>query len=150
MTLGGTFSTTIQASPEQVWAVVADIGTHASWSPKPYEFDWTRGEPNQVGSTFHSVGSIPGAKHNENEVEITERVEPTTFAFRSNDPQGVFLNRYDLKPVGEAATEVSYTITFPKLHGMASVAGPILFPLSGKPDIRKRLEMLKERVEGAS
>jgi len=150
MTLGGTFTTTIQAPVEQVWAVVSDIGTHASWSPKPYEFDWTRGEPNQVGSTFHSVGSIPGAKHNENEVEITERVEPARFAFRSNDPQGVFLNAYDLRAVGDGATEVSYTITFPKMHGMATVAAPILFPLSGKPDIRKRLAMLKDRVEAAT
>ena len=151
MTIGGTFSTTIQAPIDHVWAVVSDVGTHASWSPKPYEFDWTRGEPNQVGSTFHSVGSIPGAKHNENEVEITERVEPTRFAFRSNDPQGVFLNAYDLKPVSDgAATEVSYTITFPKLNGMAAMVAPILFPLSGKPDIRKRLEMLKQRVEGAT
>src|SRR5439155_26408348 len=62
---GGTFTTTIQAPPEKVWAVVADIGTHASWSPKAYSMEWTSGEPNQVGSTFHSVGWIPGNKHNE-------------------------------------------------------------------------------------
>jgi uncharacterized protein YndB with AHSA1/START domain len=66
--LGGTFTTTIQAPPEKVWAVVADVGTHAAWSPKTYSMEWTGGEANQVGSTFHSVGWVPGNKHNENDV----------------------------------------------------------------------------------
>ena len=145
--VGGTFTTTIQAPPEKVWAVVADLGTHASWSPKAYTMEWTGGEPNQVGSTFHSVGWVPGNKHNENDVEITERAEPTRFAFRADDPQGVFLNEWDLRPVGEGATEVSVTLTFPKLHGVPAVMAPILFPLLGKPDLRKRMALLKQAVE---
>jgi uncharacterized protein YndB with AHSA1/START domain len=147
---GGTFSTTIQAPPEQVWAVVADVGTHGSWSPKDYTFDWVSGQPNQVGSKFHSVGSIPGNSHNENTSEITARVEPTRFAFSSTDRQGVFLNEYNLRPIGDGATEVSFTLAFPKMHGVAAVAAPILFPLVGKVDIRKRLAMLKEIVEARS
>jgi uncharacterized protein YndB with AHSA1/START domain len=144
---GGTFTTTIQAPPEKVWAVVADVGTHASWSPKAYTMQWTSGEPNQIGSTFHSVGWIPGNKHNENEVEITERVEPTRFAFNAKDPTGVFRNEWDLRPAGNGGTEVSFTLTFPKMHGMAAVAAPILFPLTGKSDISKRMAMLKQTVE---
>jgi uncharacterized protein YndB with AHSA1/START domain len=148
--LGGTFTTTIEAPPEKVWALVADIDTHASWSPKPYEYTWTQGEPNRVGSRFHSVGSIPGNKHNQNDSEITERVEPGRFVFRSTDPVGVFTNEYDLKSVGDSATEVSFTLTFPKLHGMPAIAAPVLFPLSGKPDIHKRLALLKAKAEGTS
>jgi uncharacterized protein YndB with AHSA1/START domain len=144
---GGTFTTTIQAPPEKVWAVVADIGTHASWSPKTYTMEWTSGEPNQAGSTFHSVGSIPGNKHNENEVEITERVEPSRFAFNAKDPQGVFINEWDLRPAGNGGTEVAFTLTFPKMRGVAAVAAPILFPLTGKSDIRARLAKLKQHVE---
>jgi uncharacterized protein YndB with AHSA1/START domain len=145
--LGGSFETTIQASPEKVWAVVADVGTHASWSPKHYEMRWVGGEPNQIGSTFHSIGSIPGNKHNENDVEITERIEPIRFAFRATDPQGVFLNEWDLQPVGEDATEVTLTLTFPKLHGAPAMMAPILFPLLGKPDLRRRMALLKQAVE---
>jgi hypothetical protein len=80
-------------------------------------------------------------------VEITERVERTRFAFRANDPQGVFLNEWDLRPVGEGATEVTLTLTFPKLHGVPAVMAPILFPLVGKPDLRKRMALLKQVVE---
>jgi uncharacterized protein YndB with AHSA1/START domain len=145
--LGGTFDVTIQAPPEKVWALVADIGTHASWSPKDYSMRWIAGEPNDIGSTFHSIGSIPGNRHNENDVEITERVEPTRFAFRATDPQGVFFNEWDLQPVGDDATKVTLTLTFPKLHGMPAVMAPILFPLVGKADLRKRMLLLKQAVE---
>ena len=145
--LGGTFATTIQAPPEKVWAVVADLGTHASWSPKTYSMEWTGGEANQVGSTFHSVGWVPGNKHNENDVEITERVEPTRFAFNAKDAVGVFVNTWDLRPAANGGTEVAFTLTFPKLHGVAGVMAPILFPLTGKRDIRERMTKLKQTVE---
>ena len=146
---GGAFTTTIQASPERVWAVVSDIGTHGSWSPKKYTVEWLTGRPNRVGSTFHSVGWGLGEQA-ENTSEITERVEPTRFAFRSTDPQGVFLNEYDLRPVGDGATEVAFTVTFPKLHGLDALMTPIVFPLMGKPNILKRLAMLKHTVEARS
>ena len=146
---GGTFTTTIQAPHERVWAVVSDIGTHGTWSPKKYRVEWVSGQPNQVGSTFHSVGWGLG-QQTENTSEITERMEPTRFAFRSTDPQGVFLNAYDLRPIGDGATEVAFTVTFPKLHGLDALMTPIVFPLLAKPNILKRLAMLKDMVEAQS
>ena len=142
----GIFTTTIQAKPEAVWRVVADLDTHSSWSPKTYEVTWTKGEPNQVGSTYHSKGWIPGDKNHENDGEITERVEPTRFALRSND-DGWFINEFDLKPVGEGATEVTFTLTFPKMTGAKGLMVPMAFALAGKPDIRKRMALLKSKVE---
>ncbi len=130
--------------------MVADIGTHASWSPKNYTFSWTGGEPNQIGSTFHSVGSVLGNSHNENDVEITERLEPTRFAFKATDKQGVFLNEWDLRPIGDGATDVAWTLTFPKMRGAPAVLAPILFPLVGKSDIRRRLALLKQHVESGA
>ncbi len=147
---GGTFTTTIQAPVDRVWALVGDVGTHASWSPKHYEMTWTGGEPNQVGAKFHSVGAIPMNSHNENDVEITERVEPARFVYRSTDPQGIFTNEWGLQAAGDGATQVVFTLTFPKLHGAAAVMAPILFPLVGKADIRKRLELLKQKVEAGA
>jgi uncharacterized protein YndB with AHSA1/START domain len=147
---GGTMSATIHAPIERVWAVVGDLNTHASWSPEHYEMAWTSGEPNEIGSRFHSIGSIPGTAHNENDVEITERVAPTKLAFRANDPQGVFLNEWNLRAIGDDETEVSYTVTFPKMHGIAAVLAPIVFPLAGKSDVRKRLEMLRRKVEATA
>jgi uncharacterized protein YndB with AHSA1/START domain len=144
---GGTFTTRIQAPLPTVWRLVSDLDTHSSWSPRTYTVEWISGEPNQVGSKFRSVGWIPGDKQHVNKGEITERVEPKRFALKSDDSGGWFINEFDLTPVGDGATQVSFTITFPKLKGMAAVAAPILFPLSGKADIRKRLDLLKERAE---
>jgi uncharacterized protein YndB with AHSA1/START domain len=147
---GGTFTTRIQAPQATVWRLVADLDTHRSWSPKPYTIEWLSGEPNQIGSTFRSVGWIPGDKHHTNEGEITERAEPTRFALKSDDDGDWFINEFDLKPVGDAATEVSFTLTFPKMRGFKAVAAPIVFPLVGKSNIRKRMDMLKDRAEAGT
>ena len=68
-------------------------------------------------------------------------------SLRAADPQGVFVNEWDLKPVGDGATEVTLTLTFPKLHGAPAMMAPILFPLLGKPDLRRRMALLKQAVE---
>jgi uncharacterized protein YndB with AHSA1/START domain len=146
---GGTFTTRIQAPQATVWGLVADLGTHPSWSPKPYTIEWVSGAPNEVGSTFRSVGWIPGDKQHANEGEITERVEPSRFALKSDD-DGWFINEFDLKPVGHGVTEVTFTLTFPKMKGFKAVMVPILFPLVGKSDIRKRMDMLRERAEAGT
>jgi hypothetical protein len=39
---------------------------------------------------------------------------------------------------------------FPEMTGMSAVLVPVLFPLVGKPDIRKRMAMLKSAVEASS
>lgn len=92
---------------------------------------------------------IPGDKQHANVGEISERVEPTRFALKSDD-DGWFINEFDLKPAGDGATDVSFTLTFPKMKGFRALAAPIAFPLLGKSDIRKRLAMLKERAEAAA
>ena len=51
----GSFTVTIDAKPEVV-AVGRRSSKHADWSPKPYRIEWLEGEPNAVGSRFHSAG----------------------------------------------------------------------------------------------
>jgi uncharacterized protein YndB with AHSA1/START domain len=145
---GGTFRTTIEAPIEDVWRVVSDFDGHASWSPKPFEIEWVSGEPGQVGSTFRSFGHAPGDKRNENNGEITERVERTTLAFRSKGKEGWFSNRFDLRAVDERHTDAAFTVEFPKMTGFYAVVVPLLSPILVYPDYRKRMKLLKERVEG--
>jgi hypothetical protein len=90
---------------------------------------------------------VPGNKLNENDGEITERVEPTRFAFRAKDPVSMFTNEWELRPAAGGGTEVAFTLTFPKLHGAPAVMAPILFPLTGKREINERMTLLKETVE---
>lgn len=138
----------IDAPPEVVWPWIAQIEKHAAWSPKKYTVQHVAGEPGSVGSTYRSVGWVPGEKEHSMEVHITEVVPYERFALRADDEQGSFLNSYDLKKSGEG-TEVTYRIVFPPMKGAAAFLVPVLFPIIGKADIRKRMKLLKSAVEAS-
>jgi uncharacterized protein YndB with AHSA1/START domain len=142
----GTFPVTIQAPPDAVWPWISQLEKHAEWSPKPYTFEWLSGEPNAVGSRYRSVGSIPTKKHNVNEGEITASVPNERFALRAEDPQGVFLNTFTLRPAG-SGTEVVFHLVFPPMKQPMSAMASMLFATLGKADIRKRMQLLKQKVE---
>jgi uncharacterized protein YndB with AHSA1/START domain len=149
MTVQGTARATIQAPPDVVWPWIAHLDKHPEYSPKPYRVELISGEPGAVGSTYKSVGEIPGDKNHENTVEVTESVPATRFALRSDDQMGAFTSSYDLKPV-DGGTEVTFTLTFPKMSGLPGVLAPVLFPIIGQRDINKRMALLKTKVEAAS
>jgi hypothetical protein len=64
-------------------------------------------------------------------------------------PTGSYLIAFDLAPVG-GGTEVTFHIDFPPMTGVMAIVVPILFPIVAKPEFRKRLELLKQCVEGTS
>jgi uncharacterized protein YndB with AHSA1/START domain len=144
----GQFPVTIQAAPDVVWPWISRLEKHAEWSTKPYSFEWVSGEPNAVGSRYRSVGVIPTDKHHVNEGEITESVPNQRFALRADDPEGPFENTYTLRPV-DGGTEVTFQIVFPDMGAMKNVMAAMLFAMVGRPDTRKRMELLKQKVESA-
>jgi uncharacterized protein YndB with AHSA1/START domain len=148
MTTQGSRTVTIAAAPEAVWPWIAHVDKHGEWSPRPYRVERLSGEANEVGSRYRSIGWVPGDKSHSNEFEITESSPYTRFALRADDPMGPFQNSYDLKPTGDG-TEVTYRIAFPPLKGMAAMMVPILFPLVGMKDIRKRMDLQKAKAEGS-
>jgi uncharacterized protein YndB with AHSA1/START domain len=143
------FSVTIAATPEQVWPWISQLEKHAQWSPKPYSVEWISGEPNAVGSRYRSVGAIPGDKNHTNEGEITESVPQQRFALQAKDEQGSYANTYVLKASG-GDTQVTFSLVFSEMKGMAAIMVPVVFPLVGKSDIRKRMSKLKGTVEAAT
>lgn len=144
---GGEFEVTIDAPVDRVWAWVADLSRHAEFSPKPYTMEWTQGDPNALGSRYRSVGSVPGDSHRVNEGEIVENRPMERFAFRAQDKDGSYADTFTLEPIGDG-TKVTFRLEFVKMKGMAAFAAPVLFPLIGKRDIRTRMGLLKEKVEG--
>ena len=148
MTVQGTFTVTIDAPPDKVWPWLADVTKHGEYSPKPFQAELVSGEAGKVGSKYRSVGWIPNDKNHSNEVEIVEAVENQRVVLRSDDALGAFTNTYVLRPVGDG-TEVAWTMQFPPLRFPMSVMAPVLFPLVGKPDGRKRVQLLKKAVESS-
>jgi hypothetical protein len=45
---------------------------------------------------------------------------------------------------------VTHRVEFVKMRGLAAVLLPPVFALSGKPQGRKRMEVLKRKVEGSA
>ena len=147
MSVQATMSVHINASPERVWPWIADITRHVSWSPKPYSVNHVGGEPNAVGSTYRSIGFVPpNDTEHANDVTITASEAMRHFALEARDANGVYHNTYDLA-ANAGGTDVTYHIAFPRMKGAAAILLPILFPLVGKADLRKRLQLLKQRVE---
>jgi hypothetical protein len=62
---------------------------------------------------------------------------------------GSFENTLTLRPVG-SDTEVTYRVVFPPLKGMRALMIPVGFSLLGKSAGRKRMEMLKSKVESSN
>lgn len=148
MTVQGTFTVTIDAPPDKVWPWIADVTRHGTWSPKAFQAELVAGEAGKVGSRYRSVGWIPNDKNHANDVEITEAVANERLVLRSDDALGSFTNTYVLRPAGNG-TEMAWTLTFPPLRFPMSVLAPVLFPIVGKPDGRKRVQLLKQAVESA-
>jgi uncharacterized protein YndB with AHSA1/START domain len=146
MTVQGTFTVTIDAPPDEVWPWIADVTKHGAWSPKAFSAELVSGEVGQVGSRYRSVGWIPNDKNHSNDVEIVEAVPHERLVLRSDDSLGPFTNTYVLQPAG-SGTEVAWTLAFPPLRFPMSVMAPLLFPIVGKPDGRKRVQLLKRAVE---
>jgi uncharacterized protein YndB with AHSA1/START domain len=145
----GTFQITIAAPPEKVWPWVADLSKHGEWSPRPYHVQLVSGEADVVGSRYRSVGWVPPNDNNHaNDVVITEVAPMTRFALEATDSNGTFTSTFDLAPVG-AGTEVTHRLVFPPLRGIAAILVPVVFPLVGKADIRKRMKLLKAKAEQA-
>ena len=142
-----TVTVTIDAPPDAVWPWVGDIARHAEWSPKPYTVELVSGEPNTVGATYRSIGWVPpNDGHHSNEVTITEVVPESVFALDATDENGTFSSRFELRAAG-SGTAVSFDIQFPTMKGMNAVMVPLLFPFVAKPDFRKRMNLLKQKVE---
>ena len=147
MTAQDSVSTTIAAPREAVWPWVADIMRHGEWSPKPYRVELVSGDLNAVGSRYRSEGWVPPNDGNHgNEVEITEVVPMSRFALIARDESGTFASTFDLLPVA-GGTQVTFHIVFPPMKGLSALMVPLLFPIVAKPDFRKRLGLLKQKVE---
>jgi uncharacterized protein YndB with AHSA1/START domain len=142
-------SISIAAPPEAVWPWIGQIERHADWSPKQYRVELVSGEPDSVGSRYRSVGWVPGEREHKMDVVLTEVVPGERFVLHATDQQGTFTNSFDLRRTDEG-TEVTYHIVFPPMRGAAALLVPLLFPLVGKSDIRKRMKLLKAKVESVA
>jgi hypothetical protein len=102
----------------------------------------------QLPDAVKEFGWLPGDNHRTNEGEMVENRPMERFAFRAQDKDGNYADTFTLEPVGER-TKVTFRLEFVKMNGMAAFMAPMLFPLIAKPDNRKRMRLLKAKVEAS-
>jgi hypothetical protein len=134
-------STTIDADPERVWAVLADTGSWSDWDSGVIAVEGEAGEGKRIKirSELNPKKAYP--------VKVTELDRPRRMTWRGGAPLGLFtgVRTYTLTPEGEGRTRFDMREEF---------TGPLL-PLIWRsmPDMndsfRQFASGLKRRVESA-
>lgn len=140
-------SVVIDATPDQVWADVHDIASHAEWMTDAVEVRITSEQTSGTGTTFECDTKV-GPLRLTDLMEITEWEDARCMGVRHVGlvtGTGVFT----LAPVGGHATVFTWTedLTFPWWMG-----GPIGGVIGGRVMRwiwRRNLRTLKDRVEAA-
>lgn len=141
-------STTIQAPPDRIHALVDDFREWQKWSPwEGVDPDLDReysGPDHGVGSTYHWSGN---KKAGEGEMRITGSTPTSLVAdleflkpFKASN-----VMRFALAPDGDA-TDVTWTITG-RRNAMMSLMGKLFFDKSIGKDFERGLAALKRESE---
>src|SRR6266545_2839594 len=134
-----TWTVTVNRRPEVVFAYLTDMSRHGEWSPRPYRIEPVGGDGQAtVGAKFRSVGSIPGDKHHENDVEVTRLEPPTRFSLTAYEKGQPFKHDFVLTPIAEG-TRVERTVDGPQPTGFLRVNYPLIWSLIIKPGVQKDL-----------
>jgi uncharacterized protein YndB with AHSA1/START domain len=144
-----TWTVTINATPDKVWPMIANLERHTDWSPKPYRMEWVSGEPNAVGSTFRSVGWLPNDKNHEMDGRVSANEPQKVFEVVTHDDKQEWTNRYELSPSGTQTT-VTKAMTGPPLSGVQKAIYAVAFAVFVRGGVQKGMNMLKAKVEGSS
>jgi uncharacterized protein YndB with AHSA1/START domain len=142
------YTVSINAAPEKIWPLVAELDRHGDWSPKPYKVDWLSGQPNATGSTFKSTGWLPQDSAHVMEGVVKANEPMKTFEVTTHDDKEEWTNRYELTPNGSGTT-VTKTVIWPPLTGAKSAARSAIFAVFVNRGMNKGLSLLKEKAEAA-
>jgi uncharacterized protein YndB with AHSA1/START domain len=129
----------IQASPERVYDAVADIERHGEWSADPLTIARTGPD------TFRS--SVVKGKPITADLKVVERKPPGRFSFDATDLTGSWNHTFTLTPVG-TGTRVTREISGALSGAQLLLFWIVLLPIK-KPNARRALERLRDKLEGA-
>ena len=138
-------STSIDATPEAVFASVSELGRHGEWAANPLKVEQVSEGPVAVGSEFKSSVHFMGKDVNA-AIKVTALDAPKTLGFSCGDSTGSYVHTYSVAPRGNGS-EVEH-----RLRGQVSLVNYIILKtfgiqFIGKPGGRKFFSNLKASVE---
>ena len=146
-------SAVVEAPPEKVWAMVADVTRMGEWSPETQSCEWVDGATGpDVGARFKGHNKRGPVARWTTTCTVVESEPGRVFAFAVGDaekPDNVW--RYSFVPSGEGATMVTETCEFPKPMSLAFKA--ITFATLGvrdrEGDLKRGIEQTLARLQVA-
>lgn len=128
----------VDAPPDVVYARVADLTSHGTWSADPLEII-------QLGDgTFRSTTRAKG-KEITAELTVVDRVPPQRFVFDAADLTGRWRHTFTLSPVG-GGTRVRREISGSLSGAQLVLYWIVLVPIK-KPAASRALARLKQSIE---
>jgi uncharacterized protein YndB with AHSA1/START domain len=142
----GSWTININRSVDDVYDYLADPNKHGNFSPRAYHVEDVQGDNGVVGSSFTSVGWVPGDGEHRNKVEVTQGSRPSLLEFASEDRGEKYFNRFALTADGTGTT-VTRSADWPRPTGAVGLIFPIIASALIGPDIKKGLGKLKANLE---
>ncbi len=139
-----TVSTVIKVPLEQVFVYVSDLTRHGEWASDPVQIVPLSEGSISVGSRYRSTAQSHGVTFH-SELEVTECIPPTRFAFVGEDSTGRVNHSFAFQST-DHGTLVKRQMQFDVnlLQWLAYLA--VVYPVR-IPSARRTLQLLKERLE---
>jgi uncharacterized protein YndB with AHSA1/START domain len=122
MTHQNTVSVEINATPERVFAALADVANHTGWAKGPEEIRNVSENPALLGTTFEQIGQLMGRTFVA-ECQVSDYEENRRFGF-SGDKPFPFQISWELEPNSDG-TRLTMGGQF-EPGGLLKVAKPVL------------------------
>jgi len=137
-------SFTVNASPEEAFALISDLTRSPEWATNPLKVEAVGGGPG-AGATYRSEAQFMG-KEVHAEQEVTAYEPPTHFAFTNTEGREKYLHDFTVRAQG-GKTVVERTITF-LVPGLRGLGIRVVVPFLSKKFDRQASEKLNEVFPG--
>lgn len=137
----------IQATPENVFAYIADLTRHPEWASDPVQIVAITEKPVRVGSRYRSEAQSHGITFKA-ELVVTKYDPPVCFGFSGVDATGKFSHEFKLIPQ-KGATLLKRKINFDATLLQWLTFLVVLYPVR-IPSAKRTLQLLKQRLEQKS
>lgn len=138
----------VRSSLQKAFDYVSDLTRHPEWSGGELKIEATTPGPIAVGKEYRSRGEVAVQKARPNTVQITDYEPPHRFGFAASDPDfGKVMHQFSFtEQAGDVLIQRIMTVN---LHPLVAIAFRLfVYPLIGRPSMKKSMARLKDRLEG--
>ncbi len=142
-----TFAIDVAAPPEEVFALISDIGRHNEWSPQEFEATRTDEGPIGVGSRYHTAGRKGARKGHlrSTDVDVTTFEPPTRFGFAATESAGIYRTTFVISSAG-SGSHIERIVDPPTAGAVPFVRHVLLAPVVQRY-LRQNMDALKRRLD---